>query len=84
MVASIPHGHWKSMTFITGLRRDRLTTTPSNLPSLSSRFTSSASNREALKNCGKPPERSVISSSWKNEENTLSLTDMRQNNPEML
>jgi len=26
----------------------------------------------------------VISSSRKNEENTLSLADMRQNNPEML
>ena len=25
MVASIPHGHWKSMTFIAGLRSDRLT-----------------------------------------------------------
>ena len=31
MVASIPHAHWKSITFITGLRRDRLTTTPSEL-----------------------------------------------------
>lgn len=25
MVASIPHGHWKTMTFIAGLRCDRLT-----------------------------------------------------------
>ena len=25
MVASIPHGHWKTMTFIAGLRFDRLT-----------------------------------------------------------
>ncbi len=24
MVASIPHGHWKTMTFIAGLRCDRL------------------------------------------------------------
>ena len=25
MVASIPHGHWNTMTFIAGLRCDRLT-----------------------------------------------------------
>lgn len=25
MVASIPHGHWKTMTFIAGLRHDRMT-----------------------------------------------------------
>ena len=72
------------MTFFTGLGCDRLTSTLSKSPWLSSRLISSASNREALKNCGKPPERSVISSSRKNEENTLSLADMCQNNPEML
>jgi hypothetical protein len=72
------------MTFIAGLGVDHLTSTPTKSLSLSSRLTSSASNREALKNCRKPSERSVISSSRKNEENTLSLTDMRQNNPEML
>ncbi|MGI9462795.1 MAG: hypothetical protein ACR2OM_02585 [Aestuariivirgaceae bacterium] len=25
MVASIPHGHWKTLTFIAGLRHDGLT-----------------------------------------------------------